>query len=265
MLSTRPISSGAADITGITAKDGKLYVDCVEVSTISPKMAIKHFISFLQMSGSKVILVAHNCLRFDGPKILQLIEKENMLAEFSNIIYGFCDSYPLFKKKLPERKCSKLGFGLVELAKDYLNNDEIVKAHNAIGDVTMLQKLMFNTEINLSVDDLKSSVLSIQYFQYTKRRSAIVASLTPELSILQSSEEKESKLDDKEKRGLSSGMIKKIAEAGILLKKLRETYATNGNTGITILLGQDVGGKPRVTKSKAIINAMITRLIEISE
>ena len=58
-------------------------------------------------------------------------------------------------------------------------------------------------------------------------------------------------------------MIKKIVEAGISEKQILESFIKNGYEGLTILLGQDVGGEPRVNKSKAIIKKFCIKIREI--
>ena len=58
-------------------------------------------------------------------------------------------------------------------------------------------------------------------------------------------------------------MIDKIVEAGISKEQILESFIKNGSEGLTILLGQDVGGKSRVTKLQAIIKEFCIKIREI--
>lgn len=45
-------------------------------------------------------------------------------------------------------------------------------------------------------------------------------------------------------------MIGKMAEAGITLDLLQNAYKKGNDKGIELLLGEDIGGRPRITKTK---------------
>lgn len=59
------------------------------------------------------------------------MEQLGLSTEFKNIVQGFCDTYPLFKKKLLERKSAKLSFKQLALAEEFLEADDLKGAHNA--------------------------------------------------------------------------------------------------------------------------------------
>ena len=58
-------------------------------------------------------------------------------------------------------------------------------------------------------------------------------------------------------------MINKIVEAGISKEQILESFIKNGSEGLTILLIQDAGGKPRVTESQAILKKICIKIREI--
>ena len=53
-------------------------------------------------------------------------------------------------------------------------------------------------------------------------------------------------------------MIGKIASCGFSLKSLQEAFQSGGTKSILMLLGEDIGGKPRVTNHKKIVENITT-------
>lgn len=131
ILPTREIPPSASAVTGLTTKGVKLFLLDTEVETVSAKLAMDGFLDFLKLVQLKVILIAHNCFRFDAPLIIKQMEQLGLSTEFKNIVQGFCDTYPLFKKKLLERKSAKLSFKQLALAEEFLEADDLKGAHNA--------------------------------------------------------------------------------------------------------------------------------------
>ena len=83
-------------------------------------------------------------------------------------VKGFSDSLPIFKDKLPKRKKDKRSFSQSALASDFLDEKDIVVAHNAINDVKMLQALMKN--INVENDLIIKHSQSINFIANSKER-----------------------------------------------------------------------------------------------
>ena len=69
---------------------------------------------------------------------------------------------------------------------------------------------------------------------------------------------------DAKSSGISSSMITKIGKAGRTLENLLQSYNTSRCHGIEILLEQDVGGHPRVTKTKKVIGGLSYKLAELT-
>ena len=68
---------------------------------------------------------------------------------------------------------------------------------------------------------------------------------------------------DAMKEPVSASMRNRIAKANITMQILEKAYVDSGLEGIKILLGEDVRGKPRVTKSNKIIAAIVTHVEKI--
>ena len=80
--------------------------------------------------------------RFDAPRIIQLAISAGLLKELMLFVKGFVDTLYLFKSLLPERIKNKQKFSQGALVSDYLDQNDIKDAHNALNDVLMLQKLL---------------------------------------------------------------------------------------------------------------------------
>ncbi|XP_044595816.1 uncharacterized protein LOC123272868 [Cotesia glomerata] len=163
ILPTKGIPPSASAVTGHTTKGGKLFLLGIKVETISAKFAADGLLSFLKSTKQRVILTAHNCIRFDAPLIIRLMKQVGLLIEFKNIVSGFCDTLPLFKSKLPERKSEILSFKQSALAEKYLQADDLKGAYNAINDVSVLQKLVYHAKISITHDELKLNTVTINY------------------------------------------------------------------------------------------------------
>ncbi|EFN63985.1 hypothetical protein EAG_09598 [Camponotus floridanus] len=246
-----------SNITNLSIEDGQLILDSENeyrrLDTESPRMACELFISFLKNISHDIILVAHNGERFDAPLIVKTMNAVGLLKEFGSIVKGFTDSLSIFKdrKELAFRKKKgKGGFSLSALANDYLEPDSTRGAHNAVVDVQMLDNLLKKFAI---------------------KETELISCVVPFSSIVNADRIRKEKEEKKnamfvimEPFGISKNMIKKIVTAGLTLDQLEMTFNDYGEDGITMLLGEDVDGNPRVTKNKTILrklcNALRTRL-----
>ncbi|XP_015110093.1 three prime repair exonuclease 2-like [Diachasma alloeum] len=152
ILPTNPIPQIVKNITGITVINNKMFARGRPVTGVTRVVAVRTFIKFLRSFGEKVILVAQNGFKFDGPLLCGILNREKMMAQFQDIVIGFSDPLPLFRHHLPgRRECGKT-YGLVSLANDYLGGSS--GAHDAMNDVVMLEKLILNEIIPTNVDHL---------------------------------------------------------------------------------------------------------------
>ncbi|XP_074096708.1 uncharacterized protein LOC141525906 [Cotesia typhae] len=249
------------EIVQIAARFKNLSFNVYILPLVSIKQAAENFINFLKSVHEKILFAAHNCSRFDAPHLLRLINKLKLFDVFKTVVIGFIDTLPVLKKKLPNRVKEKKKFKLTVLAEEYLSADIIKDAHNATCDVLILQQLMELKSINISTEDLRKQAVPLNFQAHKIAQQRKIKSLKPSLlCFLQNKDSAEAK---KVCSGISITMINKIAEAGISKEQILESSRKNGSQGISILLGQDVGGKPRVTKSSAMIKKLCTKISEI--
>ena len=98
------LSSSASAITGLEIQNTELVLDSVPVSTVSPRVAISGFITFLRSITHSTVLTAHNGFKFDAPLIIKLVQEQKMLDEFMSVVHGFADTLVMLKKKLSKRR-----------------------------------------------------------------------------------------------------------------------------------------------------------------
>lgn len=182
--------------------------------------------------------------RFDAPRILHLAAELGAMKEFTSVVVGFADTLHVFKEKLPDRKINKQKFTQEALAADYLDpTSELQAAHNAINDVQILMKLLQSLDVEKALITKHSrSVMSLLKADDTTKKTAINKS---SLEIF---------------KEISGHMRGKIAEAGIDGSLLKRAFETGGDEGVYLLLGEDIGGKPRVTKTKKVIEKILEHL-----
>lgn len=102
------IDPRASALHGLTSIGKKLYKHGREVFTLSIENALNEFINFLQNHvKKKCILVAQNC-KFDDIRLVSVIEKFSLQTKISELVQGFFDTLPLFKKLFPDTTNHKL-------------------------------------------------------------------------------------------------------------------------------------------------------------
>ena len=109
------VVSGAFEVTGIKIIDNEMLVHGEKITTPSPWDGLTQFLFFLKDQNQLCILLAHNGLIFDIPRILNLAT--------------------LLKFILPERKQKKESFNQSKLYSDYLDKADIKDAHNALNNL----------------------------------------------------------------------------------------------------------------------------------
>ena len=203
------------------------------LETISVEEALHNLITFLKEISTSVILVAHNGFKFDFPMLLNELERSKLLTEFNTLIVRFADTLPVFRKALPDRVKSKLKFNQESLVSDFLGTENNVGAHNVIQDVKLLKQLINKIDV---VAEWKKNVKTVDNIINGKaiqdQNTREIKNRKVDLSLLNDS--------------ISKKMINKLAEAGITLEILRKAISDNAKDGLRMLLGEDVGGKPRV-------------------
>lgn len=237
----------ASELTGIKICNDEMYVNEVPVTTFLPREAFISFLYFLKRRKKPCILVAHNGYRFDIPRLCNLAKALNLFNELVLFVKGVCDTLPLFRNLLHERKVKKESFKQADLARDFLDKTDNMNAHNALNDVLVLEKLLYKI-CECKTLEYKSTILhsssTLDYVLNAKIRKQKTKERRQSLSVLQ----------------ISNCMVGKIIKAGIDINILQEACKTGGLDGLTILLGENVNNKPKVTLNKKIIATIFKQL-----
>ena len=110
--------------------------------TVSIKTALLEFIIWLRnqnhRSGSKVVLVAYNAMKFDTPILLKKIIEHNLKSEFIDTCSGFIDPFKAVCKLYPGYR-SKSQENMLKSLK--LMAPHEFTSHNAIQDCNDLRRL----------------------------------------------------------------------------------------------------------------------------
>lgn len=166
------------------------------------------------------------------------MKEQGFLKEFGKCVAGFNDTLPLLKQGSVKKQA--------ELAKKYLTGtaweDLQQSAHNALTDCIVLEGLLNHFEV--SNDLLRKSLMTFGAFMERqvalKKRNEILPSLQS-LSTY-----------------VTKHMIGKMALAGVTIDELEEVYEEKQFNGLVACLGVQINGKPRVTQSKKIIEAVVS-------
>lgn len=176
--------------------------------------------------------------------ILRSMRNFGLLADFMSVAKGFSDTLSIFRDHLVERKKLKKKFSQTALALDFLGASAIEGAHDAQNDIRILRQL-----INvIGIEDETIRITAMTTIDVLRRQEKIAVEQTNK-ATLQSL-----------RPGVSVGMVTKISKAGISLDVLQKAYTTGGENAVKMLLGEDLGGRPRVTKTEKIISAIIEQL-----
>ena len=236
---TRAIAPNATQTNGLTKINKKLYKNGKEVLTLPKKTVLQNLLIFLAKFAKKCILVAHKC-EFDSRRLVLALQESDLLEEFSNIILGFVDSLPLFRRKIKGVE----NYKLIHLAESKLNknNFNFSEAHDAIFDTIILEAL---AKEYLNVEDIKNIDWPvqdiIQYLQIFKRKKVNKATFLPLKGII------------------SNAMINRLSETNFSYQDLLDTYKTSEVNAISLLQGK-INGKAQIIKNKQILNKILSHL-----
>ncbi|XP_077256220.1 uncharacterized protein LOC143894059 [Temnothorax americanus] len=239
----KSMTPDAAAMTGLQVRAGELYLNDKQLDTVPPRVGLANFIEFLRSVGDNIILVAHNGFRFDAPMILRTMRKFGLLTDFMSVVRGFADTLPMFRNLLVERRKEKKKFSQTDLAQDFLGPSAIEGAHDAQNDIRILRQLI-NT---IGIDDEAIKVAAKTTENIVKEQEKMVEQTNK--AALQSL-----------KPGVSAVTIAKMAKAGLSLDVLQKTYSDGNEHAVKMLLAEDIGGRPRITKAERIIKAVVEEL-----
>lgn len=229
---TKNVNKDSSAVTGITNIGPNLYVHGKTVTTLPLQEALYSFHQFLRGLKKNCVLIAHNGNRFDHPRLLRAIHIHSMTYSYSQVLYGFCDTLPIFRKNCPDRKGPGM-FKLGKLASDYLEPCE-GSLHNAIFDVEMLQKLC-NKLIQRPDTFIKNSLTFKESVQNEANKSLIKTKL-PELKNIQ--------------KISSLGVCKRLIQNQMTSTDLQDMYDQKGEEYLQKYLAEKINRKARVTSNK---------------
>ncbi|XP_058803404.1 uncharacterized protein LOC131671175 [Phymastichus coffea] len=230
------ISAAASAIHGLRKYEGDLMLQSEKVHSVSLRIAMGQFLHYLLPFNKKCYLAAHN-LNFDGPRLLNAINKCSLTDEFSKVLEGFIDTLPVIKKCT--ERTGKGACTITSLA-NWLNISSL-NAHDATKDVAILEKII--KKLAISYDHLVNCGHS--YVQITDKwlDDARVRRLLPTLNPLLNV--------------VGNEIRKKLIRANITIELLKTTYFSYGITGVFDLLSEKINNKPIVTAHKPTIKKIV--------
>lgn len=180
---------------------------------------------------------------------------------FSTVVKGFIDTLPIYREKYPERKGGR-NHNLSNLVEDFVGEDAVIDAHDALGDVKLLSKLI--TATNLTEQFLKGAAKTLSEYiderEARKKLNAEKAQKRRDRRRLQKTKSSLSVFTD-----LTNPMKLKMAKAGVSLKILKQKFREGGAERVTNYLSESIDGKPRVRTSERILQTIIIPLQSLSE
>lgn len=239
VLPLRGISHRASEVTGLTCHGDILLLHGRPVHSYLIKEALQLFLAWLSDIGN-CVLIAHNA-KFDAPRIMYHLQACKLTTAFVAIVHGFCDSLPLFKEIYPGMENYKQETLVSNILK------ESYEAHNALGDVQSLQKLLIKS--NVKDDVLLSHGYSSKWLVDKERNEKSNQKNAESLNKLV------------QNKVLSNVMANKIANSGLHIQHLYLALERGGSDGLKRVFAEDNDGSPRITKSKAVL----TKLVEYLE
>ena len=239
-----PISSQASDITGITVRNGRLFHLGKPVDSFSISKAMENFFEFIKGEGHNIYLAGHNIKTFDCHIMINTLKSLGKTEVLERCIQGFLDTKLLFRINNPELE----SFSQVNLLKTLMNCD--YAAHDALEDVTFLQKLLDSTNIDITDSKFSTATFTVPAAFYSCNQSISSKSNLPSL------------LEFVENKVLSIGMARKIAASNLNKTTLLLAFSRGQEDGIQQLFSEECGKGPRVTRSSKIIHAVSNYISE---
>ncbi|CAG2201795.1 unnamed protein product [Mytilus edulis] len=217
-----PITNQASDITGITVRNGRVFHQGKPVNSLSISKAMEDFFKFIKGEGDNIYLGGHNIKTFDCHVLintLKCIGKSNIL---NTHVQGFLDTRLLFKISNPELK----SFSQINLLKTLLNCD--YAAHDALQDVTFLQKLKESSKIDLTDAKFSSATFTVPTAFHSFDQSALCKLNLPSL------------LEFVDNKVLSIVMARKIAASNLNKASLLIAFSRSQENGLQQLFLRNV-------------------------
>ena len=267
------ISHGAYLVNGLTIKkingSRTLCKANSPVQSVSTDDALRNFLTFLrQVKNSQdnnycvPILLGHNSATFDVPILLRNSDtsfKDNL----TEINVHFADSQHLMKELIKGKhkalELEKGGFCKPNQGSLYTHLfNEQFDAHDALEDVRVLRRIIFDSSLNLSRKTIveNSNVTAVPH----ALENMLYLGLDRRHELLQTFRNKLFNESD-ENGPITESMAQNIAGSGLSYDDLRKLYTTSGKRGIVAILSNppsiSSSKTPRVTRTRRILAAII--------
>ncbi|XP_062599976.1 maternal protein exuperantia-like [Saccostrea cucullata] len=237
ILPKAPIPPKVRELTGIRIEAKKMYHHDKEVKAVNITTGLTSFLDFLSSNNStSVVLFGHNIKKFDVPVLFHALLSCGIMEKFVERVDGFVDTLPLFKLVEPGLS----SYSQTNLFKHLL--DEAYEAHDALQDVIALQRLLCHSNPT-TADKVKNSfslASTLERFLHCQQSKPCESSLSPLLH----------------QKIITKRTASKIANSGLCFQHLQLAHTREGRQGIEDILKEQFRGKPRVTTSKRIIDAI---------
>lgn len=236
-------SAEAEMITGISytySGEPKMFYKGQQVPHKSTEEGLASFVDWLKSLDSKVVLVAHNCRKFDAKVLVSALNEVNhsLLEEFCEIVIAFADSLRIFREWYPGRSTYAQGSLVTDLLQRQYN------AHHAVGDCEALASLLKLQPLDLVKFSFPPMDIFYQ-FEFTANKLKYEASFN---AIVQ-------------KLVIKKGLAENIAGSGLSLSHLRLLYKRKQSDGIRdVFVSKNSVGLPRVTSAKKTLDTVIPAL-----
>lgn len=236
VLPSKPIMQQAAEVTGLTLKDGVLHLKGKKIESVGAKDAYQHFLCWLK-PFAPLVLVAHNCYNFDSKRLVNSMEKHGVEPALREVVTGFLDTLPLFRHVLPNLTNHKQE----TIVRAVLH--ETYNAHDALQDVKSLQRVV--NILNLPAATLKTFSFTygslkekMEYSRTAKLKSKTLKPLTGPNYI-------------------SEYIADKLGKAGVDFELLKSFYLRGGKDFLFEVFGKPQGpDQPQARLSANTINSI---------
>ncbi|XP_068086328.1 uncharacterized protein [Anabrus simplex] len=221
------VAKMVAKLTGLSKKDGILYLRGERVETVSNIDAWKDFLKFLQSTNNSVVLVIHD-RRNECFLLFRDLSELSLMEEFRKLCSGIIVTLPLSKNIFSGSKKTSKNYNLKELAQDNLGKEISAGIDGAIADAINLEKLMKHANVLPKMFQQHFFSLSILEYWYQINRHTILLRKKFPLTSL--------------------GLPKEMAKSGITYDDLVRSYVEGGEDGIALFLSR----RMKTTDPKAI-------------
>ena len=279
ILPNRDIDPYASKVNKLTVKTVNekrtLFKEGQPLETLTLQRALTEFLTFLKESETAAasnttkpvctVLAGHNAFSFDIPILLRN-GGDRFITELKSINVRFADTLTLFKS-LINSKYSTLenDEGLYPKANQSSLYEHLFQesfdAHDALGDVIALRRILFSNKLALSDKLLvnKSSLMSVE-------------DAVEDMKYLDSRHRKLMSLRGKLYNSGGDGPIKqniaeKIARSGLEYDDMRNLYLRFGKKGLVSVLTKPplstISSAPRVTRTMRIVSAILQHFHDV--